>query len=191
VVGSAILIVCSLPVMIPVALTVKFTSPGPVFYRQERIGQGGKPFGMLKFRSMVQNADDQLASLLDLQGSSDTPLFKVNNDPRITPVGRFIRKHSLDELPQLFNVLLGQMSLVGPRPQRAEEVALYDDVAHRRLLMKPGMSGLWQISGRSSLSWEDAIRLDLYYVENWSLTVDILILWRTVKAVVWPEGTAH
>ena len=189
--GSAFLILLSLPIVIPVALAVKFTSPGSVFYRQERIGQGGKPFGMLKFRSMVQNADDQLASLLDLQGSSDKPLFKVNNDPRITPVGRFIRKHSLDELPQLFNVLLGQMSLVGPRPQRAEEVALYDDVAHRRLLMKPGMSGLWQISGRSSLSWEDAIRLDLYYVENWSLTVDILILWRTVKAVVWPEGTAH
>jgi exopolysaccharide biosynthesis polyprenyl glycosylphosphotransferase len=188
--GSAFLILLSLPIVIPVTIAIKVTSPGTVFYRQERIGQGGVPFGMLKFRSMVQNADDQLASLLDIQGTSDKPLFKVTNDPRITPVGRFIRKHSLDELPQLFNVLLGQMSLVGPRPQRAEEVALYDEVAHRRLLMKPGMSGLWQISGRSNLSWEDAIRLDLYYVENWSLTVDVLILWRTVKAVVSPDG-AH
>ena len=146
---------------------------------------------MLKFRSMIQGADDQLASLLDAQGTSDTPLFKVMNDPRITSVGRFIRKYSLDEVPQLFNVLQGNMSLVGPRPQREAEVALYDNAAHRRLFMKPGMSGLWQVSGRSKLSWEDAIRLDLYYVENWSMTGDLVILWRTVRAVVAPGDDAH
>ena len=146
---------------------------------------------MLKFRSMIPDADDQLASLLDAQGTSEQPLFKVTNDPRITPVGRVLRKYSLDELPQLFNVLLGQMSLVGPRPQRPAEVALYDDEAHRRLRVKPGMSGLWQVNGRSALSWEDALRFDLYYIENWSFTQDIIILFRTVKAVVAPNETAH
>lgn len=146
---------------------------------------------MIKFRSMTANADDQLASLLDLQGTTDQPLFKVVDDPRITRVGRVLRKYSLDELPQLFNVLKGEMSLVGPRPQRAAEVALYDDTAFRRLLVKPGMSGLWQVSGRSALGWEDALRLDLYYVENWSFTQDIIILFRTVKAVVAPGATAH
>jgi lipopolysaccharide/colanic/teichoic acid biosynthesis glycosyltransferase len=179
------------PVLLVVALTVKLTSPGPIFYRQERIGRGGKPFGMIKFRSMIVNADAQLATLLEQQGTSDKPLFKVTDDPRITPVGRFIRKYSIDELPQLFNVFLGEMSLVGPRPQRPAEVALYDDIAHRRLRVKPGMSGLWQVSGRSALSWEDALRLDLYYVENWSLASDIIILFRTFKAVFMPEDTAH
>jgi exopolysaccharide biosynthesis polyprenyl glycosylphosphotransferase len=188
VVGASLLILVSSPVLIGVAIAVKRSSPGDVIYRQERIGRQGAAFGMLKYRSMVQGADDQLESLLDAQGTSDKPLFKVTNDPRITPVGLFLRKYSLDELPQLFNVLVGTMSLVGPRPQRAAEVALYDDVAHRRLVMKPGMSGLWQVSGRSNLSWEDSIRLDLYYVENWSLTADIVILWRTVRAVVRPDG---
>lgn len=190
-VASTVLIVLFSPVLAAVALAVKLSSKGPIFYRQERIGRRGVTFGMLKFRSMVQNADDQLATLLDLQGTSDKPLFKVVDDPRITPVGRFIRKYSLDELPQLFNVVLGDMSLVGPRPQRAAEVALYDEMAHRRLLVKPGMSGLWQVSGRSALSWEDALRLDLYYIENWSFAQDIIILLRTFKAVVAPEGTAH
>ncbi|TFD70390.1 sugar transferase [Cryobacterium gelidum] len=188
VVTSSLLILLSSPVLIGVAIAVKRSSPGDIIYRQVRVGRTGDVFGMLKFRSMVQNADDQLESLLDAQGTSDKPLFKVTNDPRITPVGLFIRKFSLDELPQLFNVLRGEMSLVGPRPQRAAEVALYDDAAHRRLIMKPGMSGLWQVSGRSNLSWEDSIRLDLYYVENWSLTADILILWRTFRAVARPEG---
>lgn len=191
IVGSALLIIVGSPILIAVAIAVRATSPGPILYTQERIGLRGTPFGMLKFRSMVQGADDQLASLLDAQGTSDTPLFKVLNDPRITPVGKFIRKYSLDEFPQLFNVLFGQMSLVGPRPQRAAEVALYDTTAHRRLFMKPGMSGLWQVSGRSRLSWDDAIRLDLYYVENWSMTGDIVILWRTVRAVVAPGDDAH
>lgn len=186
--GSGLLILLGAPVLIAVAIAVKRSGPGGILYQQERIGRQGKAFGMFKFRSMVANADDQLESLLDAQGTSDKPLFKVTNDPRITPVGKFLRKYSLDEVPQLFNVFLGTMSLVGPRPQREAEVALYDDAAHRRLIMKPGMSGLWQVSGRSNLSWEDSIRLDLYYVENWSLTTDIAILFRTVRAVVAPEG---
>ncbi len=191
IVGASVLILIGAPVMAAVAIAIKLDSPGALFYRQERVGRRGKSFGMIKFRSMVADADDRLASLLDVQGTTTEPLFKVTNDPRITKVGRFLRKHSLDELPQLFNVFLGQMSLVGPRPQRPAEVALYDDAAHRRLLVKPGMSGLWQVSGRSSLSWEDALRLDLYYVENWSVTQDILILFRTVRAVVAPGDTAH
>lgn len=191
VIGSTVLIAALSPVLIVLALAVKLTSPGPVLYRQERIGLNGKPFDMLKFRSMRVNADDELAALLAQQGSSDKPLFKVTNDPRVTSIGHVLRKHSLDEFPQLFNVFLGSMSLVGPRPQREGEVALYDDAAHRRLLLKPGMSGLWQVSGRSALSWEDAIRLDLYYVENWSITADLAILWKTVRAVLAPGNEAH
>jgi exopolysaccharide biosynthesis polyprenyl glycosylphosphotransferase len=191
IVGSGLLVLLLSPVFLIVAMVVKATSPGPIFYRQERIGRQGLPFGMIKFRSMIQNADDQLATLLDLQGTGDKPLFKVVDDPRITPVGSFLRKYSIDELPQLLNVLFGEMSLVGPRPQRPAEVALYDDIAHRRLRVKPGMSGLWQVSGRSALSWEDALRLDLYYIENWSLAQDMIILFRTFRAVIRPEGTAH
>ncbi len=191
IVGSALLLLMLAPVMLIVALAVKLTSSGPLFYSQERIGRRGRAFGMLKFRSMIANADDQLAGLLDLQGTTDVPLFKVANDPRITRVGRVLRRYSLDELPQLINVLRGDMSLVGPRPQRQAEVELYDDAAHRRLLVKPGMSGLWQVSGRSTLSWEDSLRLDLYYVENWSFTQDIVILLRTFRAVVAPGETAH
>ena len=187
-VGASAIIALSSPVLLAVAIAIKTTSKGKVLYHQERIGLMGEPFGMLKFRSMVQNADDQLESLLDAQGRSATPLFKVTNDPRITRVGKFLRRSSLDEFPQLFNVLTGQMSLVGPRPQRKAEVALYDDAAHRRLMMKPGMSGLWQVSGRSNLSWDDAIRLDLYYVENWSMTGDLIILWRTIRAVALSDG---
>ena len=191
IVASTFLLLLALPIMLGTAIAIRIEGPGPVLHTQHRVGRRGGTFAMIKFRSMVQGADDQLASLLDLQGTTDEPLFKVTDDPRITKVGRFIRKHSIDELPQLFNVFLGQMSLVGPRPQRDAEVALYDDDAHRRLLVKPGMSGLWQVSGRSKLSWEDAIRLDLYYVENWSFTQDIQILFRTIKAVIAPGETAH
>ena len=187
--AAALLLVLFIPLVLLSAL-VKFTSKGPVFFRQERVGLNGKHFGMVKFRSMRQNADDELADLLVAQGSQDKPLFKVVDDPRVTRVGRVLRKYSLDEFPQLFNVLNGSMSLVGPRPQRDGEVGLYDRVAFRRLLVKPGMSGLWQVSGRSNLSWEDAIRLDLYYVENWSIVGDVIILWRTMKAVVRPGTTA-
>jgi exopolysaccharide biosynthesis polyprenyl glycosylphosphotransferase len=186
--GALVLILLASPIMIAVAIAVKSTSRGPLFYGQERVGRKGVPFKMWKFRSMIVGADDQLKSLLDAQGTSDRPLFKVTNDPRITPVGRFIRRYSLDELPQLFNVLDGSMSLVGPRPQVAAEVALYEGGAHRRLFVRPGISGLWQVSGRSDLDWADAIRLDLYYVENWSLTGDLIILWRTLRAVVAKDG---
>lgn len=176
------------PFFIIIATFIRFTSTGPVFYVQERIGLRGTSFPMLKFRTMKFNADDELERLLIAQGSIDKPLFKVSNDPRITRVGRILRKYSLDELPQLFNVITGNMSLVGPRPQRASEVALYDDAAHRRLYVRPGMSGLWQVSGRSNLTWEESIRLDLYYVENWSLTGDLVILLKTFKAVFASTG---
>lgn len=176
------------PLFLVLTLLVRFTDRGPIFYRQERIGLRGTTFHMLKFRSMRVNADAELQALLRAQGSSDTPLFKIENDPRITPLGRVLRKFSLDELPQLLNVLGGSMSLVGPRPQREGEVALYDDAAHRRLYVSPGMSGLWQVSGRSNLSWEESIRLDLYYVENWSLMGDVVILFKTFKAVFASTG---
>jgi len=188
--STTLLLALSVPLLI-LALLVKVTSRGPVFYRQVRVGLNRKHFGMVKFRSMRVNADDELSELLRAQGSQDTPLFKVRHDPRITRIGKVMRKYSLDEFPQLINVLNGSMSLVGPRPQRDGEVGLYDKAAFRRLLVKPGMSGLWQVSGRSTLSWEDAIRLDLYYVENWSMVGDVIILWRTIKAVLSPGEGAH
>jgi exopolysaccharide biosynthesis polyprenyl glycosylphosphotransferase len=186
--GALLLVVLLSPVLAAVAVAVKLSSPGPVFFRQQRIGRGETTFEVWKFRSMRQDADAELQALLRSQDRADRPLFKVENDPRITGVGRFIRRYSLDELPQLFNVVAGDMSLVGPRPQRAEEVALYDDEAARRLLAKPGMTGLWQVSGRSDLPWEEAVRLDLYYVENWSFTFDLVLLWRTAFAVLRGAG---
>ncbi|MFF1252981.1 sugar transferase [Pseudarthrobacter sp. NPDC058329] len=185
---SGVLLAVLAPVFLTIAILVRVTDSGPVFYRQERVGIRGTTFHMLKFRSMKVNADAELAALLKAQGAGDTPLFKVDRDPRITPLGRILRKYSLDELPQLFNVLNGSMSLVGPRPQREGEVALYDDAAHRRLYVSPGMSGLWQVSGRSNLTWEESIRLDLYYVENWSLMGDVVILFKTFKAVFASTG---
>lgn len=185
---AGLLLAALSPIFMVIALLVRFTDSGPVLYRQERVGLRGTTFNMLKFRSMRVNADAQLQALLDQQGSSGTPLFKIDNDPRITPLGRILRKYSLDELPQLLNVLGGSMSLVGPRPQREGEVALYDDAARRRLYVNPGMSGLWQVSGRSNLTWEESIRLDLYYVENWSLMGDLVILFKTFKAVFASTG---
>lgn len=187
---SGTLVLLLSPALLIIALLVKMSGPGNILYRQERIGKGGAPFHMLKFRSMVADADSELDRLLEEQGSDGEPLFKVRNDPRVTKVGAFLRKYSLDELPQLLNVVRGDMSLVGPRPQREGEVALYDRAARRRLIVEPGMTGLWQVSGRSTLSWEDAIRLDLYYVENWSLTGDLAILWKTFRAVVAPGAEA-
>jgi exopolysaccharide biosynthesis polyprenyl glycosylphosphotransferase len=188
IVGSGLLLLALAPLFVVTAVLIKLASPGPVFYRQERIGLSGEPFHILKFRSMVTNADAHLAALLREQGDGDTPLFKVRHDPRVTPIGRVIRRYSIDELPQLFNVFRGDMSLVGPRPQVDGEVRLYDSKASRRLAVKPGMSGLWQVSGRSNLSWEDSIRLDLYYVENWSVTSDLVILLRTARAVLAHDG---
>lgn len=186
--GSSVLILLLSPVLLLLAAAVKLSSPGAVFYAQERVGKGGQPFKMLKFRSMVVNADAQLKELLEAQGTADKPLFKVEKDPRITRIGHALRQYSLDELPQLFNVFMGTMSLVGPRPQREAEVELYDKAAHRRLMVNPGMSGLWQISGRSNLTWEESIRIDLYYVENWSLQGDFSILCRTFGAVLQKDG---
>lgn len=189
IIGS-ILLVALCPLMVVVAIAVKVTSRGPVFYRQERIGINGSTFRIWKFRSMTVDADSKLMQRLRDQGTDGQPLFKVTNDDRITPIGRPLRRWSLDELPQLFNVIAGQMSLVGPRPQRPAEVALYRGHAGRRLKLKPGMTGLWQVSGRSDLEWESALELDLYYVDNWSLQLDLALLWRTVLAVVRRHG-AH
>lgn len=184
---STLLILASLPIMLFVALLVGWGGQGPILFRQIRVGMEGKPFYMLKFRSMVVNAEDMLADVSH-RNEGDGVLFKIRNDPRITSVGRFIRKFSLDELPQLFNILTGSMSLVGPRPPLPLEVAAYEDDVRRRLMVKPGLTGLWQVSGRSDLSWQDSIRLDLYYVENWSLAGDLIIILRTVRAVFRSTG---
>ncbi|MFQ1003609.1 sugar transferase [Modestobacter sp. SSW1-42] len=175
------------PVLAALALAVRLTSPGPVLYRQERVGLGGRHFTMLKFRSMVDGAHQQVAGLSD-GNDADGLLFKIRHDPRVTPLGRHLRRFSLDELPQLVNVLRGTMSLVGPRPPLPAEVARYDSEVSRRLLVTPGLTGLWQISGRSDLPWEEAVRLDLRYVENWSLALDLQILWKTARAVVRASG---
>jgi exopolysaccharide biosynthesis polyprenyl glycosylphosphotransferase len=175
------------PVLIGLALAVKLSSPGPVLFRQQRVGRAGVEFTMLKFRSMYVDAEERLSDLYALSDGNGV-IFKMRNDPRMTPLGRWIRRFSLDELPQLFNVLRGDMSLVGPRPPLAEEVALYAADDSRRMLVKPGMTGLWQVSGRSDLSWDESVRLDLRYVDNWSMTLDLLILWKTVRAVFYGAG---
>jgi exopolysaccharide biosynthesis polyprenyl glycosylphosphotransferase len=172
-----------------IAVSVRLSSSGAIFFRQERTGLNGATFQMLKFRSMVTNAEELLLSLEnDSRGEGNQVMFKMANDPRVTPIGRILRRFSLDELPQLFNVLKGEMSLVGPRPPLPREVELYEQHVNRRFLVKPGITGLWQVSGRSNLDWEETVRLDLYYVENWSLTGDLLILWRTFRAVLAREG---
>ncbi len=187
VVGGVCALLLVAPVMVLVALAVKFTSRGPVFYRAERIGLNGKPFSMLKFRSMVVDADrHHLALVHSNEGAG--PLFKLKSDPRVTALGRWLRRLSLDEAPQLFNVLTGHMSIVGPRPPLRSEVMTYSGEVHRRLLVKPGITGLWQVSGRSDLSWEESVRLDLYYVENWSFLQDLVICWRTLRAVFASSG---
>ncbi|KHL02275.1 sugar transferase [Sinomonas humi] len=175
------------PVLAALALVVRCDSPGPVLFRQERIGKDGTAFRMLKFRSMVVGAEAQLGSLAGANEGAGA-LFKVREDPRVTRCGRWMRRYSLDELPQFLNVLKGEMSLVGPRPPLAREVGEYERFTRRRMLIKPGITGLWQISGRSDLDWDDAVRLDLYYVENWSLLGDLMILWRTIRAIVDPVG---
>jgi exopolysaccharide biosynthesis polyprenyl glycosylphosphotransferase len=184
---AALALVVLAPVLVGIGLAVRLSSPGPVLYRQERVGINGRSFTMLKFRSMVVNAEGQVDALRD-GNISDGLLFKLRNDPRVTSVGRWLRRFSLDELPQLFNVLGGSMSLVGPRPPLPREVARYDSSVSRRLLVKPGLTGLWQISGRSDLSWDESVRLDLRYVENWTFALDLQILWKTASAVVRSRG---
>jgi exopolysaccharide biosynthesis polyprenyl glycosylphosphotransferase len=176
-------------VMFPIAVLIKLTSPGPVMFRQQRSGINGAPFSIFKFRTMNSNAEQfkhELAAMNEMSG----PVFKVTNDPRITPIGRWLRKFSLDELPQLFNVLRGEMSLVGPRPLPVDEVRRFNDLAHRRRLsVKPGLTCLWQVSGRNKISnFQDWVRLDLKYIDNWSIWLDVAILLRTIPVVVLGTG---
>ncbi|GAA1276851.1 sugar transferase [Saccharothrix xinjiangensis] len=186
-VGSAVLLAVLSPVLLAVAVAIMVDTRGPVLYKQRRVGKGGVPFTILKFRTMVTNADALRAKLQQLNEGAGV-LFKMKRDPRVTVVGRVLRRYSLDELPQLFNVLTGTMSLVGPRPPLPEESANYGPDVRRRLLVKPGLTGLWQVSGRSDLSWEESVRLDLRYVEDWSLALDALILWKTFRAVFGGQG---
>jgi exopolysaccharide biosynthesis polyprenyl glycosylphosphotransferase len=187
VVASASALLFLLPVFLLLAFLIKRDSPGPVLFRQERVGKGGKKFLMLKFRSMVETAEEDLAGLLD-QNEGAGVLFKMRRDPRLTEVGRWMRKYSLDELPQFWNILKGDMSLVGPRPPLQREVDAYTNRVHRRLYIKPGLTGMWQTNGRSELNWQDSVRLDLYYVENWSLAGDLIIIWRTALQIIKPVG---
>ena len=189
VVFSGVALLFGLPLLLLIALAIKMTSRGPVFYRQERIGLDGEPFEMIKFRTMVVGADTMLEEVAHLNESDSGVLFKIRKDPRVTWLGRFLRKYSLDELPQFINAFTGQMSVVGPRPPLESEVASYDDQTMRRLLVKPGITGLWQISGRSDLSWEDSVRLDMFYVENWSIMADIVIALKTARVVFTHSGS--
>ncbi|WP_186449909.1 sugar transferase [Nocardioides sp. J9] len=185
--GSASLIALLSPVFLFAALRIKLHDGGPVLYRHSRIGRDGQPFDCLKFRTMVVDADAKVDALRQQVGQNAL-LFKVKDDPRITKPGKWLRRYSIDELPQFFNVLRGDMSLVGPRPQVQREVDEYQGGMSRRLLVRPGITGLWQVSGRSNLSAEEAMRLDLYYVDNWSMLQDVSILARTVRAVVGSDG---
>ncbi len=184
--GVALLVLS--PLLIAITVRIRTTSHGPAFFRQTRVGRDGSTFTILKFRSMYLDAEDRKESLAAYNEANDGLLFKMHDDPRITRVGAVLRRYSLDELPQLVNVLLGSMSLVGPRPPLPSEVAQYGDDVRRRLLVKPGLTGLWQISGRSDLSWTESVRLDLRYVENWSLALDLMILWKTARVVLKPNG---
>jgi exopolysaccharide biosynthesis polyprenyl glycosylphosphotransferase len=186
-VGAALLLVLIAPLMVLIGLLVVVESRGGAFYRQRRVGKDGREFTMVKFRTMVAGADGLRAELADHNEGAGL-LFKLHRDPRVTRVGAVLRRHSIDEFPQLFNVLTGSMSLVGPRPPLPEESAAYGPDIRRRLLVKPGLTGLWQISGRSDLPWEEAVRLDLRYVEDWSLALDAVILWKTLRAVVYGQG---
>ncbi len=185
--GALVLIVLNAPIMIAAAIAIKIDSPGPVFFTQERVGLNQRKFNMIKFRSMVLDAEDQREGLED-QNELDGPIFKIRDDPRITRVGRFIRKYSVDEIPQLFNVLTGSLSLVGPRPHPTHEVQKYSFNQRRRLSVKPGMTGLAQVTGRSSLTWEESLQQDLAYIDNWSILLDFAILLKTVRAVVLAQG---
>jgi exopolysaccharide biosynthesis polyprenyl glycosylphosphotransferase len=184
---AALLLVLAAPLLAAVALLVRLDSPGPVLFRQTRVGKNGEPFEIVKFRTMYVDAELRLEAMRERNEHSGV-LFKIRRDPRVTRCGRILRRYSLDELPQLINVVLGDMSLVGPRPPLPAEVARYPLDMRRRLVVKPGMTGLWQVSGRSDLSWDESIRLDLRYVENWTLTADLVILMRTAMVVLRGSG---
>jgi exopolysaccharide biosynthesis polyprenyl glycosylphosphotransferase len=181
----ALLLLC--PLFAVMAVIIRCSDGGPAFFRQVRVGQGGRSFTLYKFRTMVADAEAQREQLAALN-ETDAVLFKIRRDPRVTRVGAWLRRWSLDELPQLINVLLGDMSLVGPRPALPKEAALYGDHVRRRLMVKPGLTGLWQVNGRADLSWDESVRLDLSYVENWSLVLDLQILWKTTAAVLRGSG---
>jgi lipopolysaccharide/colanic/teichoic acid biosynthesis glycosyltransferase len=186
IIGSVSLLIAG-PLAAVLGLMVKASSPGPAFFRQERIGKGQRPFTMLKLRTMFDGADRQVGALLNQDGV-DERLYKIRDDPRITPVGRWLRRWSLDELPQLWNVMRGDMSLVGPRPGLACEVEAYEGWQLARLAVRPGLTGAWQISGRSELSFDDCVRLDLAYIEHWSLRGDLVILALTIPALLSGRG---
>ncbi|WP_236036835.1 sugar transferase [Bifidobacterium simiiventris] len=188
IVVSSLAILCSLIITLPVAIAIKLTDGGPIFYTQERIGLRGNPFRMIKFRSMVVNADELKAKLAEQTGQRDRFIFKMKDDPRITKVGHFIRRFSIDELPQFLNVFVGDMSVVGPRPPLPEEYARYNRIYAMRMLVKPGITGPWQVSGRSDLSAEESEQLDVAYVQNWSILGDIVLMFRTVGAVLGHKG---
>jgi len=189
IIGGLLLIAVFSPVLLTVAAAIKLTGQGPVFFRQDRVGLNGEVFRMIKFRSMVVDAEARLDKLRDEQrDAGNVVLFQMKNDPRVTTIGRFIRRFSIDELPQLFNVVIGTMSLVGPRPPLKSEVDRYQGDERRRMLVKPGLTGLWQVSGRSDLTWDGSVRLDAYYVENWFITGDLVILLKTATAVLSSAG---
>jgi exopolysaccharide biosynthesis polyprenyl glycosylphosphotransferase len=183
--GAGLVVVS--PILLATAIAIKLDSKGPVLFRQVRVGRNSEPFGVLKMRTMVPDAEALLPDLIDLN-EADGPLFKMAHDPRITRVGRFLRATSIDEIPQLWNVLKGEMSLVGPRPALPHETEEWDALLAQRLRVKPGITGMWQVSGRSDTSFEDYTRLDLYYVDNWSLTTDVAILAKTIPVVLLQKG---
>ncbi len=184
---AAMALIVLAPALLGVALAIRLTSPGPALFRQTRVGKQGQTFSLYKFRTMYNGSEERLAEVHSLN-EHDGVLFKVRRDPRVTPLGRWLRRYSVDELPQLVNVLRGDMSLVGPRPPLPSEVELYAGHVRRRLVVRPGLTGLWQVSGRADLPWEEAVRLDLRYVENWSLALDVVILARTMTAVIRSSG---
>jgi exopolysaccharide biosynthesis polyprenyl glycosylphosphotransferase len=187
IVMSALLLLLLSPLLVGISIAVRLTSPGPVLYRQRRIGLRGKPFTMLKFRTMRTGTDRDVDALRAAHRVDDV-MFKLRDDPRITRVGRWLRRFSLDELPQLFNVIKGDMSLVGPRPPLPEEVARYEDWHFDRLEVPPGITGLWQISGRADLTFDECVQLDVFYIENWSLTYELFILGKTIPVLLSQRG---
>jgi exopolysaccharide biosynthesis polyprenyl glycosylphosphotransferase len=184
--GWCVVIVAVIP-MLTIAIIIKLSSPGAVMFKQKRVGKGGQVFICYKFRSMYKDAEARLEELREYN-EVDGPIFKMRNDPRLTPFGKFLRRTSLDELPQVFNILKGDMSFVGPRPPTPDEVTQYNEWHLKRLDVTPGLTGLWQVSGRSDLSFDDMVKLDIYYAENWSLAIDTMIILRTVPAVLKREG---
>ena len=187
-VGSFVALIVLSPLLIPIAIAIKLDSPGPVFYVETRVGKYGHHFRFFKFRSMFVGSDQRLAELQNQNESADGVIFKMRKDPRVTRVGRFLRKFSIDELPQLLNILVNDMSFVGPRPAKPNEVSIYDIDARKRLNIKPGLTGKWQVSGRSDVPFKEQIQLDKEYIQSWSIMQDLIILLKTIPAVFSGKG---